>query len=321
MTVTAERMVRVTRKFEASPERVFDAWLNPETAGKWLFATPNGEMVRCEIDARVGGKFRLVDRRDGDDVDHLGEYVEIDRPRRLVFTFAVPKFSWQYTKVTVEITPTAGGCELRLTQEHVLPEWASRTEQGWGMILSGLAESLKGGTERYGEQIEPATIRFERLLPGPIERVWAYLTESDKRGKWLAMGEMEPRVGGSATLNFDNEGLSSKKAPVPDRYKNGCGPASTHRVTRYEPPHLLGLTWGGGGPEPSEVIFELKPQGDKVLLVLTHAKLPNRKFAVDVASGWHTHLSVLGERLNGREPDAFWATFTAVNDAYEKRLK
>ncbi len=131
----------VSRRFDASAERVFDAWLDPEKASRWLFATPTGRMVRVEIDPRVGGSFTFV-RRDGEDVEHVGEYLEIDRPRRLVFTFAVPRFSPVFTRVSVDIVPHGAGCELTLTHEGVPPEWAERTKEGWAGILGGLAGSL-----------------------------------------------------------------------------------------------------------------------------------------------------------------------------------
>ena len=69
-------------RFDFSIERVFDAWLDPAKASKFLFTTPTGKMVRVEIDARVGGSFNIT-RRDGEDVEHVGTYVEIDRARRL----------------------------------------------------------------------------------------------------------------------------------------------------------------------------------------------------------------------------------------------
>jgi uncharacterized protein YndB with AHSA1/START domain len=132
----------VTYSFSASPKRVFDAWLDPETVGQWLFATPTGKMVRVEIDPRVGGRFVLVDRRNGEDVEHTGEYLEIDRPRRLVFTFGVPKYSPLFSKVTIEVEPAAQGCDLTLTQEQVPVEYLSSSEKGWTGILAGLARCL-----------------------------------------------------------------------------------------------------------------------------------------------------------------------------------
>lgn len=137
--------VRVSRRFEAPPERVFDAWLDPRTAGQWLFATPEGEMVRVEIEARVGGRFVFVDRRAGEDVEHTGEYLEIDRPGRLAFSFRVPKFSKEPSRIRVELAPAASGPDsalLTLAHEGVMPEYAGRTESGWNEILDGLAKTL-----------------------------------------------------------------------------------------------------------------------------------------------------------------------------------
>jgi uncharacterized protein YndB with AHSA1/START domain len=135
--------VQVVRRFEASAERVFDAWLDPQTAGKWLFATPTGQMIRVEMDPRVGGSFNITRRDDGNDVEHVGEYLEIDRPRHLVFTFSVPRFSLAVTRVTIDIVPLETGCQLTLTHDDVLPEWATRAEQGWDMILGSLAAALR----------------------------------------------------------------------------------------------------------------------------------------------------------------------------------
>jgi uncharacterized protein YndB with AHSA1/START domain len=132
-------VVRVTRCFDASRERVFDAWLDPANAGQWLFATPTGQMVRAEIDPRVGGAFVFTDRRDNQDVEHVGRYLEIDRPRRLVFEFAVPRYSTEFTRVHIDLQPLPAGCELTLSHEGVWTDYVERTRDGWGKLLAGLA--------------------------------------------------------------------------------------------------------------------------------------------------------------------------------------
>jgi len=135
--------VRLARHFDAAPERVFDAWLDPAIAGRFLFATPTGRMVRAETDPRVGGAFTFTDRRpDMGDVEHVGTYVEIDRPRRLVFDFAVPKYEAALTRIALDFAPSGDGTDLTLTHEGVFEDYVARTEHGWGMILDGLARAL-----------------------------------------------------------------------------------------------------------------------------------------------------------------------------------
>ncbi len=136
-------VLTVERHIAAAPETVFDAWLDPEAVGQWLFATPTGIMETVEIDPRVGGKFLIAERRDGALAEHFGEYLELDRPRRLVFSFAAVRDEG-FTRVTVSIEPAAGGSQLILTHE-MDPRWAGyadRTRQGWAMILEGLERQL-----------------------------------------------------------------------------------------------------------------------------------------------------------------------------------
>jgi uncharacterized protein YndB with AHSA1/START domain len=133
----------VRHRYRAAPEQVFDAWLTPAKARCFAFATPDGEMIRAEIDARVGGRFNFTDRRpDMGNVEHVGEYEVIDRPRRLVFTFAVPQYDPAYTRVTLEFAAVDGGCEVTLTHEGVPPEYAEQTPKGWEMILANLEAAL-----------------------------------------------------------------------------------------------------------------------------------------------------------------------------------
>lgn len=144
MTASQPIVVRVSRQYEASPERVFNAWLDAEKARRFLFATSKGTMVRAEIEPRVGGTFTFIDRREGGDAEHFGEYLEIDRPRRLVFTFYTERGSTDLSQVTVEIVPRGPGCELTLIHE-IDPKWADykdRTEAGWATILEGLAAAI-----------------------------------------------------------------------------------------------------------------------------------------------------------------------------------
>lgn len=142
--------VRVTRRFAAPAEAVFDSWLDERTAGEWLFATPDGDMARVEIDARVGGRFEIVERRGGEEVLHTGAYESLERPTRLVFTLQLPLYSPNSERVSVEIVPAEEGCGLSLVQTVApdAPASPEQIERGWTTIIGALAERL----ERQGEE-------------------------------------------------------------------------------------------------------------------------------------------------------------------------
>ena len=140
-------VARVTRRLAAPPERAFDAWLDPKLVERW-FAPGLGAMVRVEIDPRVGGGFSFVQRRMGDkgprDVDHRGEYLELVRPRRLVFTWGVPAESPERSRVAVAIAPQGSGSEVTLVHE-LHPAWADyvdRTHTAWTKMLDAMAAAL-----------------------------------------------------------------------------------------------------------------------------------------------------------------------------------
>lgn len=150
MTSDASATLVVTQRYAASPERVFDAFLDPSVARLFLFATAKGEMVEADIDPRVGGRFVFVDRRpEMGEVRHVGEFLEIDRPRRLVFSFGVPQFDPGMTTVRIDIRPDGEGCELTLTHEGVPPDYQERSTDGWRRILAGIGPAL-GGVQAAG---------------------------------------------------------------------------------------------------------------------------------------------------------------------------
>jgi uncharacterized protein YndB with AHSA1/START domain len=131
-------------EYKLSVEQVFGAWLDPDCAGHWLFATPNGTMQRVEIDPRVGGSFLIVEGRDDVDVSHYGKYIKIDRPSLIKFNFSVDKFEPDGDLITVEFHPTNIGCRVTLMHElnEKFADYADRTRIGWADILSGLDRTL-----------------------------------------------------------------------------------------------------------------------------------------------------------------------------------
>ena len=141
--------VRVTRRFAAPVETVFDAWLDPASVGEWLFATPDGEMVRVELDPRVGGRYEIVERRAGEDVLHTGIYEEIERPRRLAFTLQVPKYAPNSDRVGIAISADGEGSELTLAQtvSAGAPASPEQIERGWSQVLAALAARLGEGEQ------------------------------------------------------------------------------------------------------------------------------------------------------------------------------
>ena len=173
----------------------------------------------------------------------------------------------------------------------------------------------------YGELLDESTVRFERVLPGPISRVWSYLTENDKRAKWLCGGDVETAIEGHVDMHFHNVSLSCEDdIPRPEKYKDMPEKISFEgKVTRCEPPHVLEHTWEFG-EESSLVCYELTEHGDKVKLVLTHRQLESSDTVLSVSGGWHTHLNVLVDVLEGNDPRPFYKMQLQYDSEYGERL-
>ena len=166
----------------------------------------------------------------------------------------------------------------------------------------------------YGALIEPATLTIQRRLPGPIERVWAYLTESDLRRLWLAAGPMEMKVGATFELAWRNDELTTppgQRPPgFPEEHRMGG------QITELDPPRKLAITWGDTGG----VSFELEPRGDDVLLTLIHRRVTDHAILLKVSAGWHMHLDILVARITGTEPQPFWDGWARLRAEYEQRM-
>ncbi|MGH8075579.1 MAG: SRPBCC family protein [Lysobacter sp.] len=168
----------------------------------------------------------------------------------------------------------------------------------------------------YGVVSAPQTVRIQRLLPGPIERVWSYLTESELRRQWLAAGDMQLEEGASFELVWRNDELTDPPGPRPEGFAEENRMRS--RITELDPPRRLAFTWGEGG-----VTFDLESKGDQVLLTLVHRGISDRANMLMIGAGWHVHLDVLVARANGEKPGAqetFWDGWTRLRAEYDRRI-
>jgi uncharacterized protein YndB with AHSA1/START domain len=166
----------------------------------------------------------------------------------------------------------------------------------------------------YGTLGEDSTLTLERLLPGSIDRVWAYLTESDLRRQWLAAGTMEMRVGARVELVWRNNELMDNPGQAPEGF--GEEHRRSEQITELDPPHRLSISWG----ETGGVTFELQPVGDMVRLTLIHRRIPDRSIMLNVGAGWHAHLDLLAARLASEDPLPFWDHWAALKAEYDRRL-
>jgi uncharacterized protein YndB with AHSA1/START domain len=184
-----------------------------------------------------------------------------------------------------------------------------------------LASHLPIDADDYGQHTAPDTVRVERLLPGPIDRVWDHLVQPELRATWIAGGTIEPRVGGRVELVFRHATLTRDDDPPPPKYAAMRDEARMQgTVTAWEPPHRLAYTWGEDGGGASHVLFELAEEAGRVRLVVTHTRLGERGMLLSVSAGWHAHLDILRDRLEGREPSGFWRRHTALEAEYAQRL-
>lgn len=168
--------------------------------------------------------------------------------------------------------------------------------------------------DAYGTLIGPDTLQIQRLLPGPIERVWSYLVDSELRKLWFADGQVELVEGAPFELVWRNDERAGAKGKRPNDVPEVHRMQS--RIIEFDAPRKLVIAWSNTG----NVTFQLEPRGEGVLLTLTHAGFQTRSGLIGHSAGWHAHLDVLEALAFEREAPAFWSHVEALRGEYGDRL-
>lgn len=189
---------------------------------------------------------------------------------------------------------------LESSQENSI-EISSPTESSLKLIEAGIPEHL------FGKVVNDHTVRFERLLPGPIEEVWNYFSSPEHLSSWLASTNIEPRLGGRIELNFDRSQMSEGKLN---------GGRIIGLINGFEPLRKIAFSWMDITDDlDSAVSVELADHGDQTSVVLTHSRLPKDRMHEFLAS-WHTHLDILAALLSNAVPPLFGKRFNQVLHKY-----
>lgn len=297
-------IVAFERRLDKPPDKVWSVLTEPARLANWL-----GEV---EVDLRVGGVFNIQFR--GMSARMTGQITALEPGRVLEYTW-LENNGKPESRVRWEILPAPEGCRLRLMhrfREGCLLQELTHFMGGWHGFLDAIAMATDGTFVPYADEkpleagyrkryledesvanrahfLKRPGVRLERLLPGPITRVWDHLTRPGLLPHWFGeKSSIEPRVGGAVSLL--------------DGHVRGT-------VTRWSPPRQLSYTWNvfapGEGPEAvsaypeSYLTLTLEPRGDQVLLRLDHLPVLER-FEPQNAMGWHTFLDILEDTLTGR---------------------
>ena len=296
---TAPNEVIITRTIDAPRELVFDAFTNADHLAQWF--GPHGFRITAETHPRVGGKYQITmhgtdalpEPYASEQYPMSGEYLEIKRPERLVYTadlHAHPESWKEMIRSNIENGETANflssvftitfddlGGKTKLTVREKFETDAIRD----GYVKMQMGEGWSQTLERLEELLDESrgNVVIERVLDAPVERVWDAISNNDQMKQWyFQLKEFRLEVG----FEFEFEGGPPEKS-----YIHKC------KVVEAIPQRKLAYSWRYEGYRGDSVVtFELFPKGGGTRLRLTHAGLDT--FAVNKNSDLDKHNFVAG---------------------------
>lgn len=308
LTVLSEREVVIQRTFDAPRRLVFDVLTQPEHVRQW-WGLRDHEMVVCEIDLRVGGKWRYVlQAPDGSQHGFSGEYREIEPPERLVSTEgyeALPPGHDYVATVTLEEQDGR-----TLLSSHL--EYRS-VEDRDGHLSSGMEAGMRETYDRLAEHLAQeqantrTSITLTREFDAPVEAVWRAWTDPEQLMRWWGpvgftapTAEIDLRVGGKYVYcmrspegeDVYSAGTFLKVEPFEELVYTDSFADSEGNIVD---PAVYGVDYY---PQPTRVTIRLEDLGGRTRLTLTHSGLPAGEHSEMASAGWSSSLDKLAAFLH-----------------------